>query len=250
MSHHLVEMQDVHYTYPDGAKALRGVSFRLTHGETVGIIGGNGAGKSTLLLHLNGCLMPTSGAVRVDNFPVSTATLTHVRKTVGMVFQNPDDQLFMPTVEEDVAFGPRNMGLPSDEVNARVDAALETVGALAFKHRASHRLSGGEKRTVAIATVLSMSPDILVLDEPTAGLDPRARRHLIELLKTLEHTLIIATHDLDFVLDVCDRTLVIHEGCIAADDATEAIFKNVELLDQNNLEPPLSMQRKNSPTIF
>jgi len=242
MSHHLVEVKDLHYKYPDGTSALRGVSFRITHGEAVAIIGANGAGKSTLLLQLNGCLLPQAGTVRIGDLPLNRKTLLHVRRTVGMVFQDPDDQLFMPLVHDDVAFGPLNLGLPVEEVEARVESALATVGASHLKDRPPYRLSGGEKRAVAIASVLSMSPSILVMDEPTAALDPKTRRHLIQLLKTFNHTLIIATHDLDLVLDLCSRAIVFKEGLIVADGPTLEILQNQELLDSSSLEKPLRLQ--------
>lgn len=242
MSHHIVEVKDLEYVYPDGNEAIRGVSFRITHGETVAVIGANGAGKSTLLLHLNGCLIPRSGAVRMGDFPLTRKTLQHVRRTVGMVFQDPDDQLFMPTVYDDVAFGPMNLGLPPEEVNARVLEALTTVGASHLKDRPPYRLSGGEKRSVAIASVLSMSPSILIMDEPTSNLDPKSRRLLIELLRTFEHTIIIATHDLDMVLDLCSRTILIREGRIAADGPSLEILQNEDLLDSSRLEKPLRLQ--------
>ena len=184
MSHHIIEVKDLQYTYPDGTPALRGVSFLLTHGETVALVGANGAGKSTLLLHLNGCLIPQAGMVRIGDFPLTGKTLPHVRRTVGMVFQDPDDQLFMPVVHDDVAFGPLNLGLPPEDVEERVRDALSIVGATHLKDRPPYRLSGGEKRSVAIASVLSMAPSILVMDEPTSSLDPKARRQLIHLLKT------------------------------------------------------------------
>ena len=242
MSHHLVEINDLHYTYPDGTSALRGVSFHLTHGEAVGVIGANGAGKSTLLLHLNGCLLPQAGTVRIGGFPLNKKTLSQVRRTVGMVFQDPDDQLFMPLVYDDVAFGPLNLGLPTEEVDGVVMSALATVGASHLRDRPPYRLSGGEKRAVAIASVLSMSPSILVMDEPTSSLDPKTRRQLIELLKTFKHTLMIATHDLDLVLDLCPRTIVFKEGCIVADGNTLDILQNEELLDSSSLEKPLCLQ--------
>jgi len=242
MSHHLVEVKDLHYRYPDGTSALRGVSFRITHGEAVAIIGANGAGKSTLLLQLNGCLLPQAGTVRIGDLPLNRKTLPHVRRTVGMVFQDPDDQLFMPLVYDDVAFGPLNLGLPAEEVEERVESALATVGASHLKDRPPYRLSGGEKRAVAIASVLSMSPSILVMDEPTAALDPKTRRHLIQLLKTFNHTLIIATHDLDLVLDLCSRAIVFKEGLIVADGPTLEILQNQELLDSSSLEKPLRLQ--------
>ncbi len=242
MSHHLVEAIDLKYTYSDGTPALRGVSFRITHGESVAIVGENGAGKSTLLQHMIGYLFPTDGSVRVGDYPVTRETLSQVRHTVGMLFQDPDDQLFMPHVFDDVAFGPMNLGLSADEVEKRVTKSLETVGMLHLRDRPPYRLSSGEKRAVAIAAVLSMSPDILVMDEPSSHLDPKSRRRLIELLNTFDHTKIIATHDLDFALDLCERTIVIHEGLIAADGPTEEIFKNDELLARCCLERPLCMQ--------
>jgi cobalt/nickel transport system ATP-binding protein len=242
MSHHLVEVKDLEYSYPDGTNVLRGLSFRITHGEAVALIGANGAGKSTLLLQLNGCLLPRAGTVRIGDLPLTKETLPHIRRTVGMVFQDPDDQLFMPLVHDDVAFGPLNLGLPPEEVEARVDQALATVGALHLKDRPPYRLSGGEKRAVAIATVLSMSPDILVMDEPTSFLDPKTRRQLIELLKTFHHTLIIATHDLDLVLDLCPRTIILKAGQVVADGPTLEILQNEELLESSSLEKPLGLQ--------
>jgi cobalt/nickel transport system ATP-binding protein len=242
MSHHIVEVSDLKYTYPDGTRALAGASFRITHGESVALVGANGAGKSTLLLHLNGYLTPQEGAVRIGDFPLTKKTLPEIRRTVGMVFQDPEDQLFMPTVFDDVAFGPLNLQLPPSEVDTRVAEALDRVGALDLKERPPYRLSGGEKRAVAIATVLAMSPDILVMDEPTSNLDPRARRRLIELLQTFQHTKIIATHDLDLVLDTCSRTVVLHDGRVTADGPTLEIFQNDALLDASNLEKPLSLQ--------
>jgi cobalt/nickel transport system ATP-binding protein len=242
MSHHIVEAQDLSYTYPDGTPGIRGVSFRITHGESVAVVGSNGAGKSTLLLHLNGYRLPTRGTLRIGDYPLSKANLKAVRRTVGMVFQDPDDQLFMPTVFDDVAFGPLNLGLPPEEVEDVVMRALETVGVSHLKKRPPYRLSGGEKRSVAIATVLSMSPDILVMDEPTSGLDPRARRRLIELLKTFQHTKVIATHDLDMAVDLCERTIVLHEGAVTADGPTRELLQDQALLVESGLEKPLQMQ--------
>lgn len=242
MSHHIVEVEGLTFSYPDGTAALNGLSFRITHGESVAIVGANGAGKSTLLLHLNGYLTPSRGKVRIGDFPLTRETVQDVRKTVGMVFQDPDDQLFMPTVYEDVAFGPLNLGLPQDEVETRVAAALGRVDALRLKDRPPYKLSGGEKRAVAIATVLAMSPSILVMDEPTSNLDPRARRHLIELLTTFQHTKIIATHDLDMVLDVCSRTIVMRGGKITADGPTLDVFRDDALLESSHLEKPLRLQ--------
>ena len=242
MSHHIVEVADLTHTYPDGTAAVRGISFRIHHGESVAVVGANGAGKSTLLLHLNGSLTPQQGTVRIGDFPLTRETLRDIRRTVGMIFQDPDDQLFMPTVYEDVAFGPLNLGLPPAEVEHRVQRALERVGVAHLRHRPPYKLSGGEKRAVSIATVLAMSPDILVMDEPSANLDPRGRRVLIQLLAGFQHTKIIATHDLDMVLDLCNRTIVIREGQVMADGHTAEIFRNESLLEQCHLEKPLRMQ--------
>ncbi len=240
MSHHIVEARDLSFAYPDGTAALRGVSCRFVHGESVGIVGANGAGKSTLLLHFNGLLLAQGGEVRIGEVPVTAATRAQIHRAVGYVFQDADDQLFMPTVEEDVAFGPLNMGLPAGEVKARVSAALGTVGAGHLAPRAPYRLSGGEKRAVAIAGVLAMEPSILVLDEPSSGLDPAARRRLIGLLRSFAHTRIVATHDLDLVLEVCSRVLVLHDGRVHADGAPREIFADTELLARCHLEAPLS----------
>ncbi|MFW5870705.1 MAG: energy-coupling factor ABC transporter ATP-binding protein, partial [Candidatus Sumerlaeota bacterium] len=227
---------------PDGHPALEGIDFRITHGESVGIVGENGAGKSTLLLHLNGCLGDLDGSVRVGDDPLTKKTLRQTRRSVGFVFQNPDDQLFMPTVYDDVAFGPLNQGLPREEVDERVRRALETVDVAHLSDRPPYHLSVGEKRGAAIASVLSMWPDILVMDEPTAGLDPRTRRHLIELLRTFEHTKIIASHDMDMIIDLCDRVIVLHEGRVLKDGPAAEILADKALLEEAHLELPLRMQ--------
>jgi cobalt/nickel transport system ATP-binding protein len=242
MSHHIVEVRDLRHVYPDGTVALANVSFRITHGESVAVIGANGAGKSTLLLHLNGYLAPTAGTIRIGDFPLTKETVAEVRRTVGMVFQDPDDQLFMPTVFDDVAFGPLNLGLRGADVDQRVRDALARVGAGHLADKAPYHLSGGEKKRVAIATVLSMSPDILVMDEPTSGLDPRARRQLMALLADFRHTKIFTSHDLDMVLELCNRTIILHRGEVRADGPTRDIFRDEELLAQCHLERPLSMQ--------
>lgn len=242
MSHHLVEAIKLRHVFPDGTIAIKDVSFRITHGESVAIIGANGAGKSTLLQHLNGSLEATSGMVRIGDTPISKGTLPDIRRTVGMVFQNPDDQLFMPTVFEDVAFGPFNLGLSGSEVDRRVTEALELVGAGHLRAKPPYHLSGGEKKRVAIATVLAMSPDILVMDEPTSGLDPFARRQLMSLLSAFRHTKIFTSHDLDMVLDLCSRTIILHEGAIMADGPTGEIFRNDALLTACRLEKPFAMQ--------
>jgi len=242
MSHHIVEASDLHYIYPDGTVGLNGVSFLITHGESVALVGENGAGKSTLLLHMNGYLIASQGKMRVGDYLVSPTSLNTVRRSIGMVFQNSDDQLFMPTVFEDVAFGPMNLGLEKEELERKAMEALETVGAVHLKNRPPYRLSQGEKRAVAIASVLAMSPDILVMDEPSSSLDPMSRRRLITLLKTFHHTKIIATHDLDMAMDLCERTIVLHKGRVTADGPTMKIFQEDGLLHESRLERPLSMQ--------
>jgi cobalt/nickel transport system ATP-binding protein len=208
----------------------------------VALVGENGAGKSTLLMHLNGYLSATSGTIRIGDSPLTKDNLRAVRRSVGMVFQNPDDQLFMPTVFDDVAFGPLNLGLSQEEVRRKVSEALKRAGVEHLGKRPPYKLSQGEKRSVSIAAVLAMSPDILVMDEPTSSLDPRSRRRLIELLKTFHHSKIIATHDLDMAAEVCERVIVIHEGRIVADGKANDIFQNEKLLYDSGLEKPLSMQ--------
>ena len=244
MSHHIIELKDIEYTYPDGTRALNGVSFRILHGESVGIVGANGAGKSTLLLQINGTLLPTQGSVRIGEVFLSKKTARDLRKRIGFIFQDPDDQLFMPTVFEDVAFGPLHLGWEPENVDRATVRALDQVNALHRKDRPPHRLSEGEKRSVCIASVLSMDPDILVMDEPSSNLDPRSRRQLIELLKTFRHSKIIATHDLDMVLDVCERTIILNKGRVAADGPTLELFSDEGLLTENRLETPLSMQER------
>lgn len=235
MSHHYVKFDNVHYRYPDGFEALRGVSFLITHGEKVALVGANGAGKSTLMLHMNGLLQATEGRVIIGDLQITKKTLPEIRRTVGLVFQNPDDQLFMPTVEEDVAFGPRNMKLTEAEVEKRVSHALESVGVADLRTQAPYRLSGGQKRSVAIATVLSMEPDILVLDEPSSNLDPHARRLLIKQIKDFYHTVIVTSHDLDLVRQTCPRTIIMSHGEIIADGATDALLDDSSLMNRAGL---------------
>jgi len=244
MSHHRVEVRDLCFTYPDGTPALHDLSFQVAHGEAVGLIGGNGAGKSTLLQHLNGYLTPTAGEIRVGDVPLCPSTLPAIRRAVGMVFQDPDDQLFMPTVAEDVAFGPLNAGLPATEVERRVEAALQRVGAAHLRNRPPYKLSGGEKRAVAIATVLAMEPDILVMDEPSANLDPRGRRRLIALLESFTHTRLIATHDLELVVELCPRVILLDAGRVIADGPTPTVLNDEPLLLAHGLERPHSLRHK------
>lgn len=237
-----VECRDLCFSYPDGTQALRDISVRILPGEAVGVVGANGAGKSTFLLHTNGTLLPTSGSVVVRGIEVDARTRAQARRHVGFVFQDPDDQLFMPTVLEDVAFGPANLGLSASEAVLRARQALSRVGAEHLESKAPHQLSGGQKSAVAIAGVLAMDPDILVLDEPAAYLDPKSRRALIVLLKTLTHTRLIAAHDLDLILDVCPRCIVLGAGRVVADGPTREIFGDARLLADWHLEPPLVLQ--------
>ena len=238
MSHHVVEVRDVWFAYPDGTEALKGVSFRITHGGSVALIGANGAGKSTLLMHLNGYLKPTRGEVRIGDVLLTPETAAAARRAVGMVFQDPDDQLFMPTVFEDVSFGPLNAGWPPTEVEQQATAALERVGMNHLRSRAPYRLSAGEKRAVSIATVLAMRPDVLVMDEPSSNLDPRGRRRLIEMLRSFEHTKIIATHDLELVVEVCSHVMVMDGGKIVAEGPTADLLNDEALMLNHGLERP------------
>lgn len=242
MSHHIVEVKNLRHIYPDGTAALRDVSFLITHGESVGIIGANGAGKSTLLQHLNGSLEPSGGSIHIGHTPLSKGTLPDIRRTVGMVFQDPDDQLFMPTVFDDVAFGPLNLGYTPADVEERVTEVLELVGAGHLRDKPPYHLSGGEKKRVAIATVLSMSPDILVMDEPTSGLDPFSRRQLMALMRDFHHTRIVTSHDLDMVLELCERVIVLDRGLVAADGPTREVFADFRLLEACRLEQPCTLR--------
>jgi len=237
-----IEVVGLVYAYAEGTPALDGVSLRIAPGESVAVVGANGAGKSTLLELLTGLLEPVAGAIRINGLSLGPGSRAEIRRSLGMVFQEADDQLFMPTAAEDVAFGPQNLGLPADVVRQRVSLALEQVGALALRDRSPHRLSGGEKRAVAIATVLAMEPSILLLDEPSAALDPRARRRLIQLLQGLSHTRVVATHDLDLALDLCSRTVVLNAGRVMADGPSDRILADTALLERSGLEGPLSQQ--------
>lgn len=230
-------VNNLHYAYPDGRTALRGVSLKLCEGDKVALVGPNGAGKSTLILHLNG-ILDGDGRVEVAGMHLTRDNLPAIRALVGLVFQNPDDQLFSPTVFEDVAFGPLHMGLPEGEVRARVEAALDAVRMSNYRDRLSHHLSMGEKKSIAIATVLSMNPRILILDEPSAGLDPRARRALIKLLRDLPITMLVSTHDMRMVQELFPRTIVMDEGLIVADGMTDEILGDERLLTAHGLERP------------
>ncbi len=231
-----VEIHNLSFAYPDGQVALRDIDLCIDPGERAAIVGPNGAGKSTLMLHLNGILR-SEGTLRVGGLEVAGSNLPRVRALVGMVFQNPDDQLFSPTVFDDVAYGPIYMGLSEAEVRQRVNLALQQIHMEGYVSRTSHHLSLGEKKRIAIATVLAMTPSLLVLDEPSAGLDPRARRTLIQLLDQLDQTMIISTHDLRLVKELCVRTLILDEGRIVADGPTSALLSDEGLLRTHGLEP-------------
>ena len=233
----VLTVKDLRFSYPDGHSALNGVSLNLRSGDKVALVGPNGAGKSTLMLHLNG-ILHGHGDIEVGGTRLTRDNLPVIRSMVGLVFQNPDDQLFSPTVFEDVAFGPLHMGLPEDEVRARVDAALESVNMTNYRDRLSHHLSVGEKKRIAIATVLSMQPGLLVLDEPSAGLDPRARRTLINLLRELPITMLVSTHDMSMVKELFPRTVMMDEGKVVADGLTSEILANDGLLNAHGLERP------------
>ena len=227
-----MEFRQVRYSYEGSREeALRGVDFKIGHGEKVALLGPNGAGKSTLLLHTDGLLLPASGEVVVCGMPVERKTLADVRRRVGMVFQKPDDQLFMPTVEEDVAFGPLNMGLDADEVEIRISAAMRAVGAEGLRKRSPMQLSGGQKRAVALAAVLAMRPQILVLDEPTANLDGRTRRSLMSVLGRIDSTCIMATHDLAVARALCTRAIVMDEGRVVADGSCAEVIADPMVAD-------------------
>ena len=222
--------------------AVNKLNLTIAPGEIYGFIGHNGAGKSTLLMQTNGLLMPSKGSIDVGGIKLSAQSLSTIRQRVGFIFQDADNQLFMPTVEEDIAFGPSLMPLSASEVASRVDKALQAVGCEHLRHREPHTLSGGEKRRIAIATVLAMTPSILVLDEPTTGLDPKARRELINLLHDFSHTILIATHDMELIAELCPRTLILNQGAIVADSSTEEVFSDLALLEKCGLEQPLSMR--------
>ncbi len=232
-----IHLRRLVYRYPNGHAALAGVDLHVEHGERVAVLGPNGAGKTTLVLHLNG-LLRGEGELEVAGLPVEDGTLGELRSRVGLVFQDPDDQLFMPTVREDVAFGPLNMGLSAGEVESRVDGALAAVRMTGAGDRSPHQLSMGERRRVAIATVLSMQPQLLVLDEPSANLDPRARRDLLDVLERIERTQLVVTHDLPLAAELCERAVILSGGRVVADAPCHEILADEELLADHDLELP------------
>lgn len=245
MHHNPIVIESLSYTYPDGTQALRDVNISIKATERVALVGANGSGKSTLLLHFNGLLVPQVGQVIVGELTMESKNLQQIRNFVGLVFQNPDDQLFMPTVWEDIAFGPLNQGIQGHALDDRIVDAMQAVGLdpQYYAPRNANGLSGGEKKRVAIAGVLAMQPQVLVLDEPSAQLDPRSRRQLIELLASLPLTQLIATHDLDLALELCDRTVVLGRGQVVYDGETERVLSDPELLAEHALESPLCYSR-------
>ncbi|MGQ9667553.1 MAG: energy-coupling factor ABC transporter ATP-binding protein [Anaerolineae bacterium] len=235
-----VRVEGLRFAYPDGRMALDGISFAVAPGEKVAVVGPNGAGKSTLFLHLNGVLHgENEGRIWVAGLELTPKTLRQVRARVGLVFQDPDDQLFSPTVFEDVAFGPLHMGLPEEEVRRRVAQALAAVGMQGFEDKMPHHLSLGERKRIAIATVLAMEPDILLLDEPSAGLDPRARRNLIQLLHHLPQTMLVASHDIRLVWELCPRTIILDAGRLVMDGPTSVLLQDEALMEAHGLEVPV-----------
>lgn len=246
-----LEVNRLAFAYADGHQALFGVDFKIKRGERVALLGPNGAGKTTLVMHLNGILSPGHGTVKVNDELVDTSnkeSLKNIRSKVGIVFQDPDDQLFMPTVFDDVAFGPRNMGMTGDALDQAVGQALTKVGMLDFADRPPHHLSFGQRRRVALATVLVMNPEILVLDEPSSNLDPTSRRELADILRGLDITLLMVTHDLPYAYELCERSLILSQGQIVADDSTYQILTNHDLMSANRLELPFGFDPRNLPT--
>ena len=236
-----LEVRGLAYAYPDGHQALFGVDLTVQRGERVALLGPNGAGKTTFILHLNGILHGGAGTIKVaglDVRPGDREVLREIRRRVGIVFQDPDDQLFMPTVRDDVAFGPANLGLRGAELESRVSEALEAVGMAHVADRPPHHLSFGQRRRVAVATVLAMRPEILVLDEPTSNLDPASRRELAGILRSLAVTLLLVTHDLPYALELCERSVVLSDGAIVADGPTRDLLTDDEMLRRNRLELP------------
>jgi cobalt/nickel transport system ATP-binding protein len=235
------------FTYPDGTKAINGIDLVVEPGERVALLGPNGAGKTSLLLVLIGVLEAQAGSVEIGDLQLSASSLIEIRRRLGLVFQDPDDQLFMPTVAEDVAFGPANLGLRGPELKVRVEEALEAVGEAALADRAPHHLSGGERRRVSIATVLAMNPEILVLDEPTSNLDPAGRRELVGLLAGMEATQVVVTHDLPFAFELCPRAVILDGGRLVADGPTAVLMADRELMSRHRLELPFGFDPANIP---
>ena len=246
MTRPVVDVRGLAYAYPDGHQALFGVSLHVHAGECVALLGPNGAGKTTLILHLNGILQAGSGTVEISGLPVSKATSAEIRRRVGIVFQDPDDQLFMPRVRADVAFGPANLGLRGDALDERVLSALEMVGMADYADRPPHHLSFGQRRRVAVATVLAMQPEILVLDEPTSNLDPASRRELADIVRALDVTVLIVTHDLPYALELCERSVVLYDGVVVADGPTFEVLSDEDFMKAHRLELPVGFDPRAS----
>jgi len=238
-----IVIEHLHHVYPDGTEALCGIHLVVEPGERLALVGPNGAGKSTLMLHLNGILEPSHGSVSIDGVTVDRSTARSVRARVGLVFQDPDDQLFSPTVREDVAFGPIHMGLPEASIHDRVERALAAVGMSGFERRVPHHLSVGQRKRVSVATVLSMDPAILVFDEPTAGLDPRGRRELMALMASRRETLLVSSHDMAMVAEVFPRVVILDGGTVVADGPADQILDDEVLLLAHGLERPCRSER-------
>ena len=235
----MIEFKHVSFSYEPGRLVLSDVSFVIGNGESVGLIGANGAGKSTIMKLILGLLTPADGEIRIDGTPVGKETLKEIRKKLGFVLQDSDNQMFMPTVYEDMIFAPLNYMISREETDRRVDAVLEKLGIQDLKHRYNHRISGGEKRMAAIATILAMEPDTILMDEPTSALDPYNRRIVIRTIRELTQTKLLSSHDLDMILDTCDRVLLLFGGRIAADGPADEILRNKELLETHRMELPL-----------
>ncbi|WP_405728814.1 energy-coupling factor ABC transporter ATP-binding protein [Streptomyces sp. NBC_01537] len=244
-----LDVRGLAYAYPDGHQALFGVDLTVARGERVALLGPNGAGKTTLVLHLNGILTGGLGSVTVGGLPVEKRNLAEIRRRVGIVFQDPDDQLFMPTVREDVAFGPAAAGLRGPELESRVHEALDQVGMAGFAGRPPHHLSFGQRRRVAVATVLAMRPEILVLDEPSSNLDPASRRELADILRSLDITVLMVTHDLPYALELCPRSLILSDGVLAADGPTRELLADDVLLRAHRLELPYGFAVPSLPSL-
>lgn len=242
MSTPVIEIRDLGYRYPDGTVALSDVNLHIHQGERVALLGPNGAGKTTLILHMNGIHQPQTGTVAVSGYPVTDDNMMDIRRQVGIVFQDPDDQLFMPSVREDVAFGPANLGLTGDELDERVNAALAAVEVTDLADRPPNHLSFGQKRRVAIAGVMAMQPEILILDEPTSNLDPASRNDLTDILESLDVTQLLVTHDLLYALEICERSLIIDGGRLVADGPTREILGDSELLAAHRLGLPVGLR--------
>ena len=238
----VLTFEQIGFYYEKKEPVLKNITFNVYEGETIGIVGANGSGKSTLLKLITCLLVPQKGRLQFENMDISAKNLKTIRKKIGYTFQDPDNQLFMPSVYEDVAFTARQEGKADTEVEAIVYGALEEVGAIHLINKAPYKMSGGEKRVVTLATVIATKPEILILDEPSVGLDPRSRRQLIRLLKSRKETKLITTHDMDLALELCDRIIVLYQGIIQADDKPMNIFNNKKLLCDNHLELPLTMQ--------